>query len=320
MTAPARLASVIGQDALGRLLARLVARGKLPHAVLLEGTPGCGRRTVARALAAALLCQRPVAGDACGGCPACVQVAQGTHPDLLMFPAEGEDAAVDKELTDAVREMVESRAYESPLMGCGHVFVIPDLERLQRNQATAANALLKVLEEPPPATWFILTTAFASSVLRTIRSRAQLYRLQPLIAEDVERILVRGGVPAPIAARRAAASDGSHRGLWDDDVPEVPLAGLTSLLRDGWSTATIADLVAGLPTREREDGRTVAAEQRRICRLWLAALQQSLRRELVGPEGRAAADGIERVQQALRDLQRNLQPRLVLEALALPRH
>ena len=319
MSTPARLASVIGQDALGRLLARLVVRGKLPHAVLLEGTPGCGRRTVARALAGALLCRQPVAGDACGTCPSCVQVGQGTHPDLLLFPAEGEDAAVDKELTEAVREMVQCRAYESPLMGGGRVFVIPDLERLQRNQATAANALLKVLEEPPPATWFILTTAFASGVLRTIRSRTQLYRLQPLIAGDVERILIQGGVPAPIAVRRAAASDGSHRGLWNEDVPEVPLAGLTSLLRDGWSSATIADLVAALPTREREDGRTVAAEQRRICRLWLAALQQSQRRELLGSDARAAADGIERIQQAQRDLLRNLQPRLVLEALALPR-
>lgn len=319
MSHPTRLATVVGQDALCRLLARLVARGKLPHAILLEGAPGCGRRTVARALAAALLCPRSVAGDACGACPSCVQAAQGTHPDLLLFPAEGEDAAVDKELTDAVRELVEGRAYESPLMGGGRVFVIPDLERLQRNQATAANALLKVLEEPPPATWFILTTAFASGVLRTIRSRAQLYRLQPLAAGDVERILVRGGVPAPVAARRAAASDGSHRGLWDDDVPEVPLEALASLLRDGWSTATIAGLAAALPTREREDGRTVAAEQRRICRLWLTALQRSLRRDLVGPEALAAADGIERVQQALRDLQRNLQPRLVLEALALPR-
>jgi len=302
-----------------RLLARIVARGKLPHAVLLEGTPGCGRRTVARALAAALLCRQPAAGDACGTCASCVQVGQGTHPDLLLFPAEGEDVAVDKELTEAVRDLVESRAYESPLLGGGRVFVIPDIERLQRNQATAANSLLKVLEEPPPSTWFILTTAFASGVLRTIRSRAQLYRLQPLIAGDVERILMRGGVPAPIAARRATASEGSHRGLWDDDLPEVPLAGLISLLRDGWSTTTLADLVSALPTREREDGRTVASEQRRICRLWLAALQQSLRRDLLGTEARVAADGIERVQQALRDLQRNLQPRLVLEALALPR-
>lgn len=315
---PLRLAEVLGHEALCGLLARLVARGRLPHAVLLEGRPGGGRRTLARALAAALLCARRVAGDACGVCPSCVQARQGTHPDLVLFPAEGEDAAVDKELTEAVRDLIEGRAYETPLLGNGRVFVLPDVERLQRGQATAANALLKALEEPPPATFFLLTTAAAAGVLKTIRSRAQLYRLQPLTAATVERILVAGGVPAADAARRAAAADGSHRDGWEDP-GEAPIDLLERLVRDGFALPLIADLAAALPSREPDDGRTLAAVQRATCRAWLVALSHRLRAGLRGPEALACADRIERVQQALRDLHLNLPPRLVLEALALPR-
>ncbi len=67
----ARLADVCGNTGIRTLLARLRARGRLPHAVLLEGIPGCGRRTLALALAQSLLCAQSVDGDACGACDSC---------------------------------------------------------------------------------------------------------------------------------------------------------------------------------------------------------------------------------------------------------
>src|SRR4051812_14312651 len=129
-----RLSEVVGQSGTRRLLARLIAGDKLPHAVLLEGIPGCGRRTLALALAQSLLCPQRKDGDACGGCDSCRMVAQSTHPDLVVMPhdSEGPDIPVD-----LIRDQVVQAAFESPLLGSSRVFVIPGIERLQ---SAAANA------------------------------------------------------------------------------------------------------------------------------------------------------------------------------------
>jgi len=311
------LNEVIGHDGPRRLVQRLVAHGRLPHALLIDGMPGSGRRTLARGLAGALLCASPVDGDACGRCRSCLMVAAGSHPDLVELPHDG-DAASDPSV-DLVRDQVVSAARESPLVGQRRVFVLYGVERLR---GAAANALLKVLEEPPAGTHLLMTTAAAAGVLATIRSRAQLMRLQPLGVAELERILVRGGVAPALAAARARSGGGSHRGLWRDAEDPAPIAALRRLLDEGFDSGTVADAVAHLPSKEprSEDGveRTLAAEQRLVCRRWLEQLLQSLRVDLRGPEAVRAADRIDRVLAAIRDLQRNLQPRLVIESLALP--
>lgn len=321
MNAVPQLGNVLGQDGLVRLLRRLVVRERVPAAVLLDGQPGCGRRTLSRALAAALLCPTPVDGDACGQCRSCALVAAGNHPDLVALPHDSDEEHPDPEVAEAaraqlnaeaVRELIEVRAWESPLIGRRRVFLLPVIERLQRGQATMANALLKALEEPPAGAYFILTAAAAAGVMATIRSRTQCYRLQPLTVVDVERILARGGVPTAEAARRAATSAGSHRGLWATDIEAPPIAGLRHLIEEGLDGRVLADLVQGLPNRDGGLG-----EARRVLRRWLLATQQAYRRELPGPHGPAAADAIERLSRSMRDLGLNIQPRLVLEGLAV---
>ena len=311
-----RLAEIIGQSAVARLVARLIARDRLPHALLLEGVPGSGRRSLATAIAQTVLCAAPVAGDACGTCDACRLVLAGNHPDLVSTPHDSEPGAVS---VDLVREQVVEAAYASPLVGERRVFLLPGIERWN---LSAGNALLKVLEEPPASVRFVATTHQATAVLRTIRSRSQLYRLQPLTAADVEAVLVRGGLAAGEARRRAMTAQGGHRGLWHG-APTVPLEPLLALARDGYRTALVAEAIAALPSRldpaAEEAGLTLAAEQRRTVRVWLAAVIHALRADLHlgGAEAQQAAERIQRIALLQQDLARNLQPRLVIEALGL---
>lgn len=309
-----RLQDIIGQPGVSRLLLRLTAAGRLPHALLLEGRPGCGRRTLARALAQALLCTAPVAGDACGTCRSCQLVVAGTHPDLTETRHDAQGGEIG---TEEVREEIVARAYESPLVGERRVFVLYGVERLH---AAAANALLKVLEEPPAGTYLVATCTAAAAVLATIRSRTQLHRLQPLAAEDIARILRQGGVPDGVAEERAGRGQGSHRGLWGE-LEALPLAELRSLCLEGWSSAEVARAVAALPdavTAEQEEaGVTVAQEQRRAVRHWLSALAHDLRTRLRAAPSPVLAARIERLLTLERDLDRNLPPRLVIEAVAI---
>ncbi len=306
-----RLREVIGQAGLARLMARLIAGGRLPPALLLEGVPGCGRRTLALAIAQAVLCTRAEDGDACGVCASCRMVIEGSHPDLVSLPhdSQGDDPGVE-----LVRTTIAEAAYQSPLIAAGRVFFLPGVERLNH---AASNTLLKVLEEPPRGTHMIMTTANAGAVLRTIRSRTQPHRLAPLSTADLERVLVLLGLSVDEARRRAPGAAGSHRGAHDGDVAP-PLAAMVRLCREGLDPALVAEVVAGLPQAQRDDGElTLAAEQRRVLSTWLRALLHELRPGLRSPRPLGDADAIERVMQLQRDVQLNISPQLVIEGLAL---
>jgi DNA polymerase-3 subunit delta' len=307
-----RLAEVLGHVGIARLLARLVDRNRLPHAILIEGVPGCGRRTLGRAAAQALLCSRRERGDACGACESCRLMAAGTHPDAVELP---HDSEAGEPSLDLVRDEVVGPAYTSPLMGGTRTFLLPGIERASM---AVANTLLKVLEEPPRGTYLIMTTASSAGVLKTIRSRAQLYRLAPLTAGDIARILQDRGVDAETARLRAAAARGGLRGLSDDLAP-APLAAMERLLGEGLHEGVVGEVMGQLPQRLRsEEGRTLASEQRRVLATWLEALIQHLRPALAGAQGEVACDHIERVVRLQQDLERHLSPQLVVEGLALP--
>lgn len=308
-----RLGEIVGHGGLPRLIARLIARGRLPHALILEGIVGCGRRTLARATAQALLCSAPVAGDACGSCPACVVMVAGTHPDCIELPHDSETPDLP---LDLVRTTVMDAAFTSPLMGAAKVFILPGIERLA---SAAANTLLKVLEEPPLGTTLIMTTTSVAGVLRTIRSRAQIYRLAPLTAPEVARILVARGTAPAEADRLAQVAQGSLRGM-AERAQDVPFDDLERLLAGPLTESQVGEVVARLPKKVPEGAgeRTLAAEQRRVLAAWLDALVQRERAALSGSAGELTADRIERVLRLQQDLERHLHPHLVVEGLALP--
>lgn len=313
------LRDVIGHAGTVRLLGRLVDRGRLPHALVLEGPPGCGRRTVARALAAALLCPERVLGDACGVCAHCAQAAAGTHPDIAELPGQRE--APTGLPVEMARTMAEA-ASSTPLLGVAKAIIVPDAERLR---GATANALLKILEEPPPGTTLILTAGASASLLGTIRSRTQAYRLQALTQPEQVALLERHGVDRA-RARAIAAAGGSVRAAAAVAAPEAPLKELRRLL-SGLDMPALASVLAQLPSRVEDDGddgeaRTPAAVQRACLREWLMALGAQVRGELRSPEPRTAGVALEqldRIARAVADLDRNHTPRLALEALTLAR-
>ncbi len=174
--------------------------GAMTHAWLFTGPAGSGRSVAARALAAALQCT--TADDlGCGHCSACHTVRAGSHPDVRLVVPEGLSISVGE-----MRALVAS-ASRRPSLGRWQVMVIEDADRLTEG---AFNALLKVIEEPPSRTVFLLCapSTHPDDVAVTIRSRCRVVPLRTPPVEAVAAVLTRDGVPADIAGWAAAASQG----------------------------------------------------------------------------------------------------------------
>lgn len=155
--------------ALWEQLLRLQQSGRLPHAVLFNGSHGVGKQALADALIAQMLCAHPTT-HACGHCHSCQMLASGYHPDLLRVSPEEGKRQIRIDPIRAVNRFVNQTAQQSGY----RVIVISPAEAMN---VAAANALLKSLEEPGEKTLFILLADVPSRVLPTIRSRCQQWSL-----------------------------------------------------------------------------------------------------------------------------------------------
>jgi DNA polymerase-3 subunit delta' len=222
------LGGVLGHDRIQRILAKALAEGRFPPALLLSGPEGVGKRTLALAAAAALLCERG-GGAACGACSTCTRIARSQqtlpalrkaaderpdeperrnfllHPDLVLVEPRRTATRLDiriEQVRDVVRQL-EGRPFEAR----ARAFVLNDAHAMTEQ---AQNALLKGLEEPPATSHVVLVTAAPQALLPTIRSRCQVLRPGPLPARVVEAYLRdRAGLPADEARLRASLAGGS---------------------------------------------------------------------------------------------------------------
>jgi DNA polymerase-3 subunit delta' len=204
-----------GHDHIVEQFRTALGRGRLASSFLFVGPAGIGKRSLAIKLAQSLFCQTRSEEllDACGTCPACVQVTAGTHPDLEVVAKPEDKSFIPLELLIGERER---RRHEGlchnislkPYMGGRKVAIIDDADYLN---AEGANCLLKTLEEPPPNSLLILIGTSPAKQLPTIRSRCQLVRFLPLKPDVVADVLRGSGLVAdPAEARRLAQfSEGS---------------------------------------------------------------------------------------------------------------
>jgi len=157
-------------DAWSRLQARR-ERGALPHALLLAGPAGLGKREFRDAWVKGLLCQQPSQGLPCGVCRSCLLVAAGTHPDVisLSFGLRKDGVTRSEIVVDQVRDLSQRLAMSSQFGGWQVVTIDP----ADAMNAAAANALLKTLEEPTASTLLVLVADEPARLPATIRSRCQ---------------------------------------------------------------------------------------------------------------------------------------------------
>jgi DNA polymerase III subunit gamma/tau len=204
---PATFAEVKGQDHVTGPLRRALSTGRINHAYLFSGPRGCGKTSSARILARSLNCVNGPTPDPCGVCDSCVALAPSGPGSIDVIEI---DAASHGGVDDA-RELRE-RAFYTPVSGRFKIYIIDEAHMVTQQ---GFNALLKLVEEPPPHLKFIFATTEPEKVIPTIRSRTHHYpfRLVPpsILRELMQDILRAEGVPVddavlPLVVRAGAGS------------------------------------------------------------------------------------------------------------------
>ena len=173
---------LLGNDGARARLGGAILRGALPHALLIVGPAGSGKRTLAMQLAAAVNCESADKDGVplpCGVCGRCKRIFSGSFPDLKTLKREGGKATV------GVEELRDFRAdmFLSATEATTKVYIIEEGELMT---PAAQNALLKVLEEPPENVLILILAAEADKILTTIKSRAQLIQTELFEYEELE--------------------------------------------------------------------------------------------------------------------------------------
>lgn len=236
-----RFADIPGHEDVKARLRDMVDNNRLPHALLIEGPAGCGKYALARALTTYIHCTNRRDGDSCGVCEACRQHASFNHIDTFYsFPVVKKNSkpTVSNDYFDEFKEFID----EEPFMDFSHwlkclgndnaqpqIYVEEAsalLERLnltarqsrfkvvlmwlpERLHASAANKLLKLVEEPSADTMFIMSSNKPSDILPTIYSRVQRVGVRRYSDAEVARILINNGIDAPTAESVAILAAGN---------------------------------------------------------------------------------------------------------------
>ncbi len=208
---PQTFEDVRGRDTIVRTLKNQIIHDRISHSYLFCGTRGTGKTTIAKIFAKAVNCEHPVDGSPCGECSVCRAIAQDANLNVVEMDAASNNGV------DDIRGVIEQVAY-SPTLGKKRVYIIDEVHMLS---ASASNALLKTLEEPPEYAIFILATTEPNRLPITILSRCQRY--------DFGRLPT-----ATIAGRLREVSDAENLRVEDKALNYIASAADGSM-RDGLS-------------------------------------------------------------------------------------
>ncbi len=269
---------IIGQEEVKRQLRASVREGRIPHAQLFSGISGIGKLQLALAYAQYLNCPHRTEEDSCGTCPTCLQFEKLQHPDLhFAFPIVKTDAAdTCNDFLEPWREIVlnkhyfdlddwhkalgvetkQSMIYEKEsgeilrklsLKPFGDGYKVMIIWQPEKMNATSANKLLKLLEEPPVQTVFLLVSEHPEQLLSTIQSRVQTIRVPRLETEVIAQALMQKGIDPAKAADIARIANGSYlaarKKADESEENKQELHDFIALFRDAFTVGVLRDPV-----------------------------------------------------------------------------
>ena len=267
---------IIGQEATKEQLRQAVREGRIPHAQLLAGIPGVGKLQLALAYAQYLNCPNRTDEDSCGECPTCMQYRHLQHPDLhFVFPIVKTDAGdTCDDFLESWRNIILNRHYfdledwhkalgvetkqsmiyekesgeilrKLSLKPYGNGYKVMIIWQPEKMNATAANKLLKLLEEPPEKTVFLLVSEHPEQLLSTIQSRVQVIRVPRLETETISQALQQNGIPATKATDIARIANGSYLAALkkadESEENQAELRDFIALFRNAYTVGVLRD-------------------------------------------------------------------------------
>ena len=324
-----------GHDTLVGQLDRTFCDGRAPHAYLIVGPPHVGKGTLAVDIAQRVNCTT-AEGAPCGSCNQCQRVDAGSHADIqVISTAREEDGVARRQIgISAVREL-QHQASLKPYEGACRVYIFDGAEDMSTE---AANALLKVLEEPPDQVLFLLLSAQEEALLPTIRSRCHRIELHPLPISVVAQELVSseemGPEQANVLARLSRGCLGwALSAAREPAVMEQRATQVERIARLSFTNLEARfDYGGELATRYARDRQDVIAELEQWLRWWRDILlmkeggeehvrnvdQMEPLRQVAGQvTTQQVVKTITGVRDTIEALESNANPRLVLETLML---
>ena len=266
--------NIIGQEATKNQLRQAVREGRIPHAQLFTGISGIGKLQLALAYAQYLNCPHRTDEDSCGTCPTCLQFQHLQHPDLhFVFPIVGSDEVCDNFL-DSWRKIIldkhyfdledwhealgvetkQSMIYEKEsgeilrklsLKAYGDGYKVMIIWQPEKMNATTANKLLKLFEEPAEKTVFILVSEHPEQLLATIQSRVQTIRVPRLETETIAAALMQHGADSTKAHDISRIANGSYlaalKKMDESEENQQELRDFIALFRDAYTVGVLRD-------------------------------------------------------------------------------
>lgn len=311
---------IYGNEKTLHLMRTMVQNGKVPHACLIHGAAGMGRKTLAKYFAQTILCTG--AEKPCGECPSCRKILHDAHPDILWVEHSGKKQGFSVETVRTVcRESIVA-----PNDGDRKIYIFADCDNMD---IRAQNTLLKLTEEPPAHVLLLFTAADPQVFLETMRSRMMQMAVCPCTEEDCRKAILAQG-HTPEQAEQAAAICGGNigRGLaWLDSEEMQTMTRQIGALTEAIAAKQSYEVLRILADYEKDAAQ--AAEFIRLLDLQLrdALILKYTQAHLTGCDRRSAqtlSNGItlhrseslhRAVQEAHEALRANVSTKLVLAAL-----